>query len=88
MKLRPEKTTAKVAATLALAVAVLSGCGGGSAYVAPTPPDPTPVITTISAAGIVKYFSDMFASTSETTEPLNANLIELAVDDSAEPATL
>ncbi len=78
----------KILAAGTLASLVLAGCGGGgdAAPVATTPPAPT--VVTISAAGIVKYFTDMIAGTSETTDPVDASLVELAVDDKAEPGAL
>ncbi len=84
----------KAGTALALTLLLLAGCGGGSSDPfstgsavqggAGTAVGPT----VITVAGIVKYLTDLMAGTSDATEPTNANAVELAVDDTAEPAAL
>ena len=83
----------KVLAGCALILAALAGCSGNSndqAVVTPPPDTPvtppvTPVGTTVTVAGIVKYFTDLFAGNSETTEPMDITNTTLTVDEVSEP---
>lgn len=78
----------KAGATLILVLLMLTGCGGGSSDPfstgAATPSTPSAV----TIANVVKYLTDLMAGTGEATEPTDANAVELAVDDTAEPAAL
>ena len=82
--------TTRLAAMCAISVAALAACSGGSQYADPVTPGPVPTpppsIITVAASGLVKYFTDLFGTTSETTEPAAIDKTELAEDDKIEPA--
>lgn len=78
--------TRKTFVISALGATVLMGCGGGSDSA--TAPETTPTVTTVAATAVVKYVADVQAATSETTEPNDLKLVELAGDDTAEPGAI
>jgi hypothetical protein len=81
--------TSKSLATLTAAAAVLAltACSGDD-DVAATPAPTTPVITTISVAGVAKYMTDIMGFTSETTSSNDISTTELAVDETSEPSSI
>ena len=77
----------KTGAALALAL-LLAGCGGGSSDPFSTGAASPGTSAVVTVTNVVKYLTDLIAGTSDATEPSDANAVELAVDDTAEPAAL
>ena len=65
----------------ALSAVFLAGCGGGNSYTATT----EPVVQTVT--DVVAYLSKLF-NNGENTDPVDANLVILSTNDTAEPAAI
>lgn len=70
-----------------LTSAALAGCGGGGGIdVLPTPPVAQTPSNSVNA--LVTYLQELIAATSESTDPVDINGLELATDDTAEPSAI
>ena len=82
----------KLMVGVALASAVLAGCGSSNgddqASIEPTTPPPTtpPVQQTITA--VADYVRNLIASNGENATPMDINGLTLVADDKAEPAAV
>ncbi|MBC7918213.1 MAG: hypothetical protein H7Y28_10440 [Rhodoferax sp.] len=79
--------------SMALMLLVATGCGGGSSgYNAGAPATVSgtdvPVAATTDAGAVITFSKQQLAATSESTDPLILGNALLAVDDSAEPASI
>lgn len=76
------KMTLKTLAAAVVTAAALAGCGGGGGGidVLPTPSN--------SVNALVTYLQELIASTSESSDPVDINGLELATDDTAEPSEI
>jgi len=75
-------------ATAAVVAAVLltaCGTGGGSSAEAPPPSGTSPTVT---VTAVPNYISGLIATTSDSSTPVDANLVILAEDDTGEPAVI
>ena len=77
---------AKLLAGVALSAALLAGCGGNSDNNGAVLPPPGSVAQTIT--DVVGYIQNLIASNGENTDPVDANVLTLATDDTSEPAPL
>jgi ABC-type glycerol-3-phosphate transport system substrate-binding protein len=66
---------------LLASAALLSACGGGGGSTAEAPK--TGEVVTITA--VVAYINSLFANTSDSSTPVDANLVNLAENNTAEP---
>ena len=88
------KMTFKLLSAALLTSAALAGCGGGGGGidVLPVPPvavAPTPTPTpSNSVNALVAYLQQLIAGTSDSTDPVDINGLELATDDTAEPSAI
>ena len=87
-----------------LASVVITGCGGGVNYATlnngtgtstttnmspgASSVETAPINVSDSVMSVFDYILSLFAQTSETTEPVDANAVTLAADDGAEPNAL
>ncbi len=69
-----------------LGAAVLMGCGGGNSASDQAPT--ADAATTVPAVGVVKYMADLQATTTDSAEPRDISLVDLAVDETAEPGAV
>ena len=76
------KLNLKLMAGALVCAAMLAGCGGDDNTVAQPGPTPAPQPQTISS--VVEYINSLI----DSSEPIDINLLTLATDDNAEPATL
>jgi hypothetical protein len=81
-KLNYRHTTAAVVAAVLLGAC---GTGGGSSAEAP-PPSGTG--TTVTVTAVPSYVNGLIATTSDSSTPVDANLVILAEDDTGEPAVV
>ena len=80
------KMSFKLLGAALLTSAALAGCGGGGSIdVLPTPVAQTP---SNSVSALVAYLQELIAGTSESTDPVDINGLELATDDTAEPSAI
>ena len=87
------QTTVPMAMAMAMLLLVATGCGGGSngystgaaATVAGTD---VPVTATTDITAVVSFSKQQIAVTSELSDPLVLGNTMLAVDDTAEPASI
>ena len=80
-----KKLNSKWMFSVALAAALMAGCGGGGGSVS-SPPVSTDISQSVSA--LVTYLNELIAGTSDLGEPIDINGLTLATDDAAEPASL
>lgn len=80
------KMTSKLLGAALLTAAALAGCGGGSIDVLPTPPVAQTPSNSVNA--LVAYLQELIAGTSESSDPVDINDLELATDDTAEPSAI
>lgn len=80
--------TIKALVASVLGIVVLTGCGGGGGG-SSAPSAQANAVTTIPASGVVNYVADLQASTtSDSAEARDISLIDMAVDDTAEPGAV
>ena len=79
------KMSFKLLGAALLTSAALAGCGGGGIDVLPTAEAQTP---SNSVSALVAYLQELIAGTSESTDPVDINGLELANDDTAEPSAI
>lgn len=81
-------------AAILLTSALVTGCGGGGGgpNVASSTEggttDKAPAGIGDSVAAMVEYITNLFAQTSDSTEPVDVNAVSLATDDTAEPSAV
>lgn len=80
------KMTFKLLSAALLTSAILAGCGGGGIDVLPEPPVAATPSNSVNA--LVAYLQGLIAGTSDSTDPVDINGLELATDDTAEPSEI
>lgn len=80
------KMTYKLLSAALLTSAVLAGCGGGSIDALPEPPVAATPSNSVNA--LVAFLQGLIAATSETSDLVDINGLELATDDTAEPSAI
>jgi hypothetical protein len=79
------KLNRQLGLAMALATALLVGCGGGGSGGVVGQVGAT---TDLSAAGVFTYISNLINGTSENAELVDVNALTLAGDDTAQPTPL
>ena len=72
------------AAVVAAVLLIACGTGGGSSAEAP----PSGTSPTVTVTAVPNYISGLIATTSDSSTPVDANLVILAEDDTGEPAVI
>ena len=80
------RMTFKLLSAALLTSAVLAGCSGGGIDSLPQPPVAATPSNSVSA--LVAYLQTLIAGTSDSTDPVDINGLELATDDTAEPSAI
>ena len=81
------KMSFKLLCAALLTSAALAGCGGGGSIdVLPEPPVAETPSNSVNA--LVAYLQQLIAGTSDSTDPVDINGLELATDDTAEPSAI
>ena len=81
------KMSFKLLCAALLTSAALAGCGGGDSIdVLPVPPVAATPSNSVNA--LVAYLQQLIAGTSDSTDPVDINGLELATDDMAEPSAI
>lgn len=75
------KLNLRLVTAAALSAVFLAGCGGNNSYT----PTPEPVVQTVT--DVAAYLAKLF-NNGENTDPVDANLVILATNDTAEPAAI
>jgi predicted small lipoprotein YifL len=75
------KMTFKLLSAALLTAAALAGCGGGGGSDVPATPSN-------SVNALVVYLQELIAGTSDSTDPIDINELELATDNTAEPSAI
>ena len=81
------KMTFKLLSVALLTSAALAGCGGGGIDVLPEPPVAVTPTPSNSVSALVAYLQGLIA-TSENSDLVDINGLELAADDTAEPTEI
>jgi len=81
--------TSKAFFASVLGVVALMGCGGGRSSSGQVPTaDAAMPATSIAATEVLQYMAEMQATSSDSTEPRDITLVDLAGDDTAEPGAV
>lgn len=82
------KMTFKLLSAALLTSAVLAGCGGGGSDVLSEPTVGVAPTPSNSVNALVSYLQELIAGTSDSTDPMDINGLELATDDTGEPSAI